>query len=56
MLRLWDLTSSHALPSPSKPWKKRELDGSREADEMDVDHVRASAAKSLSFAARSYLH
>jgi len=56
MLRLWDLTPSHALSSSSKPWKKRELDGSREADEMDVDHVRASASKSFSFAARSYPH
>ena len=56
MLRLWDLASSHALSSPSKPWKKRELDGSPKADEMDVDHVRASAVRSFSFAARSYLH
>jgi WD40 repeat protein len=39
-LHLWDLTPSN---TPSKPGRKRELDGERETDEMEVDHVQASA-------------
>ena len=56
VLHLWDLTASHAPSSPSKPGRKRELNGACEADEMDVDHVQVSATKSFFFAPRSYPH
>ena len=44
-LHLWDLTPSNTPSSPSKPGRKREPDGEREADEMDVDHLQVNVAK-----------
>ena len=43
-LHLWDLTPPN---TPSKPGKKRELDFSREGDDMDVDHVQDTQASTL---------
>lgn len=45
VLHLWGLTSSNTPPPPSNPGRKRELDRAREAGEMDVDHVLASAIR-----------
>ena len=42
-LHLWDLTPSDASSSPSKPRRKRGLDGARQADEMDASHVQVNA-------------
>lgn len=49
VLHLWDLTPSSAPSLPSKSEGKRELDGGREADEMDVDHVQASIIETHHF-------
>lgn len=44
-LHLWELIPSNTPSSPSKPGRKRELDGEREADEMDVDRLQVCAVK-----------
>jgi len=49
ILHLWDLTLLSPPLSPSKSGRKRELDGGREADEMDVDRIQASAIKTHHF-------